>query len=827
MKENDSFNRPSSSKEEIINTPDSMEESLYVMKVELDQGKIEKIKIKPDSNPIKIAYLFCHKHNLEFDSLEYLINKIKQIKENIFSNSKCLKLSSSNINNNKSSIQSSSINSSSKGTIIQSKREVSNNLNYINNIILKTKENGGKILTEKTMENYNNKINKSNPINLDKIKEFNYIKRKKNFSKSSFIINQTIKNVLEDLEKKVNLTNNTVNCDDLNDNKITYEIIKNTMSSNIKQTKLKNFSTLANKKHNNISARNGSEYKINSFNSSKLSNNNNNNNNNNSNNNNNEFNIYANCFHRRPLNQKENREIKYMNNFQIDELLKNNENEVQDKENNVSKIDDNFINNNIIKNSLTYSNLFSEGNETNSNYNLSNSDNYINVENLNNKKNVDVNKKNSNKKDLFFSVNKEININIGPTKSQNLGKTNINILNKDNNNHTLDINNIDKIDEENKKLDIIHIDNHIDLLNNNEEIKVKDEKFLMKKENKKKYNNSNYKLYKNVPMLNLSTDKKISLYNKLYLNKNHKSIQRNTFSLIYKNKLKILSTAPISERFGLSNKIDLSYNNIYNKLNNSKKENISNNNNNNIVSNNNLLKKKLFYKIDRSHHTNIFKSLDYNTVDSSKNIYKYHKTDTEPFPFNNRSKESFTTKNVSITGINYMNNNPSSLYSSYITGKNINVNLSKDIQNKNFGSNGNASKKKQIFTNYMFYLNSFNKKFQNDDTYNNNIKIKDNKEKSFLTNNLFKKFKIMKALEKIFNEYCNDNNVLDAFIILNRKTIPAEIFSPVSFIIKNCNKKGRFVSLKEFVSKGIEIFEKLKTQEQKSIINFKLNDTCI
>ena len=821
MKENDSFNRPSSSKEELINTPESLEESLYVMKVELDQGKIEKIKIKPDSNPIKIAYLFCHKHNLEFDSLEYLINKIKQIKENIFTNSKCLKFSSSNINDNKSSINNSSNNNSSRGVFIQSNREVSNNLNCINNIILKTKENGGKILTEKTMENYNNKINRANPINLDKIKEFNCKKRKKNFSKSSFIINQTIKNVLEDLEKKVNLTSNTVNCDDLNDNKITYEIIKNTMSSNIKQTKLKNFSTSVNKKHTNLSARNGSEYKISSFNSSKLSNNNNNNN---------EFNIYVNCFHRRPLNQKENKDIKYMNNSQIDELLKNNETEVQDKENNVSKIDDNFINNNIIKNSLTYSNLFSEGNETNSNYNLSNSDNYINVENLNNKNNVDTNKYNCNKKDLFFSVNKEININIAPTKSQNLGKNlnNINnILNKEN--QTIDINSIDKINEENKKPDIIHIDNNIDLLNNIEEIKGKDEKFLMKKENKTIYNNSNYKLYKNVPMLNLSTDKKISLYNKLYLNRNQKSIQRNTFSLIYKNKLKVLNTAPISERFGLSNKIDLSYNNIYNKLNNSKKENMSNNNNNNnnIISNNTLLKKKLFYKVDRSHHTNIFKSLDYNTVDSSKNIYKYHKTDTEPFPFNNRSKESFTTKNVSITGINYINNNYSSLYSSFMTGKNINVNVSKDAPNKNFGANGDISKKKQIFTNYMFYLNSLNKKFQNDNTnIDNNIKIKDDKEKSFLTNNLFKKFKIMKSLEKIFNSYCNDNNVLDAFIILNRKAIPSEIYGPVSFIVKNCNKKGRFISLKEFVRKGIDIFEKLKPQEQKSIINFKLNDTC-
>jgi hypothetical protein len=219
--------------------------------------------------------------------------------------------------------------------------------------------------------------------------------------------------------------------------------------------------------------------------------------------------------------------------------------------------------------------------------------------------------------------------------------------------------------------------------------------------------------------------------------------------------------------------------------------------------------------------------LDYNTVDSSKNLHKYHKTDTEPFPFNNRSKESFTTKNISITGINYINNNYSSLYTSYITGKNINSNMSKDAQSKNFGSYGNISKKKQIFTNYMFYLNSFNKKFQNDITNNNNyIKKKDDKEKSFLTNNLYKKFKIMKALEKIFNAYCNDNNVLDAFIILNRKTIPSEIYRPISFIIKNCNKKGRFISLKEFIDKGIEIFEKLNSQEEKSIINFKLNDTC-
>lgn len=821
MKENDSFNRTSSSKEELINTPESMEESLYVMKVELDQGKIEKIKIKPDSNPIKIAYLFCHKHNLGYDSLDYLINKIKQLKGNILTNSKYLKLSSS-INNNKSSICNSSMNNSSKGAFIHSNREVSNHLNNINNIILKTKENGGKTLAEKTMENYNNQINKSNMINIDKIKEFNYMQRRKNFSKSSFIINQTIKNVLEDLEKKVNLTNNTVNCDDLNENKISYEIIKNTMSSNIKETKLKNFSILENKKHNNLSARNGSEYKISGFNSSRLSNSNNNNNNNN-----NEFNIYFNCFHRQPLNQKENRDIKYMSNFKIDELIKNNENEIQDKENNVSKIDDIFLNNNIIKNSLTYSNLFSEGIETNSNYNLSNSDNYINIDDLNNnnKKSTDINKNNYNKKNLLFSINKEININIGPTKSYNLGKriNNINASNKDNNIHIKDINS--KIDEGNKKLDIIHIDNHTNLLNNTQEIKEKDDKFLIKKENKKKYNNSNYKLSKNVPMLNLFSDKKISLYNKLYLNKNHQAIQRNTYSHIYKSNLKVLNTAPISERFGLSNKIDLSYNNIYNKLNNSKKENTSNN----ITSNNNLLKKKFFYKNGRSHHTNLFKSLDYNTIDSSKNIYKYRKTDTEPFSFNNRSKESLTTKNVSITGINYINNNPSSLYSSYMTGKNINVNLSKDAQNKNFGANEYISKKKQIFTNYIFYFNSFNKKYPNEDTNNNeegNIKLKNDQEKTFLTNNFFKKFKIMKALEKIFNDYCNENNVLDAFIILNRKILPSEIYNPISFIIKNCDKKGRFISLKEFVNKGIEIFEKLKTHEQKAIINFKLNDTC-
>ena len=95
-----------------------------------------------------------------------------------------------------------------------------------------------------------------------------------------------------------------------------------------------------------------------------------------------------------------------------------------------------------------------------------------------------------------------------------------------------------------------------------------------------------------------------------------------------------------------------------------------------------------------------------------------------------------------------------------------------------------------------------------------------NSEKSLLANNLLKKYQIMKSLEKIFYLLCNKNNILDAFSNLNRKSIPSNVFEPISFIIKNCNNRQRFICLNDFINKGIELFDKLKGQEQSLIINF-------
>ena len=81
MKENDSLNQQSSEKNKLVNISGLTDESLYIIKIELEQGKPETINITQDSNPVQIAYKFCHKHNLEYDSLEYLCKKIKNIKE--------------------------------------------------------------------------------------------------------------------------------------------------------------------------------------------------------------------------------------------------------------------------------------------------------------------------------------------------------------------------------------------------------------------------------------------------------------------------------------------------------------------------------------------------------------------------------------------------------------------------------------------------------------------------------------------------------------------------------------------------------------------------
>jgi len=66
-------------------------EPIYVMTLELEQGKAEQIKIFSDSEPNELAYAFCKEHDLDYNAHEYLTEKIEvllnQYKNNAEDNS--------------------------------------------------------------------------------------------------------------------------------------------------------------------------------------------------------------------------------------------------------------------------------------------------------------------------------------------------------------------------------------------------------------------------------------------------------------------------------------------------------------------------------------------------------------------------------------------------------------------------------------------------------------------------------------------------------------------------------------------------------------------
>ena len=71
-----------STKEEEMNKLDNNnlnKDPIYIMTLELEKGKPEKIKIYSDSDPMQIASNFCKEHNLDYNGLDYLRNKIEAL----------------------------------------------------------------------------------------------------------------------------------------------------------------------------------------------------------------------------------------------------------------------------------------------------------------------------------------------------------------------------------------------------------------------------------------------------------------------------------------------------------------------------------------------------------------------------------------------------------------------------------------------------------------------------------------------------------------------------------------------------------------------------
>ena len=77
-----------------ISNNDSKKEPIYIMTLELEKGKPEKLKIYSDSDPLQIASDFCKEHNLDYNGLDYLRQKIETLlnENNIKINSKKMKI---------------------------------------------------------------------------------------------------------------------------------------------------------------------------------------------------------------------------------------------------------------------------------------------------------------------------------------------------------------------------------------------------------------------------------------------------------------------------------------------------------------------------------------------------------------------------------------------------------------------------------------------------------------------------------------------------------------------------------------------------------------
>jgi len=66
---------------------ESLEEPLYIMTLELERGRSEKLRIYPNSDPYLLAVQFCQANSLEEDAVKYLTSEIENlINKNKFSN---------------------------------------------------------------------------------------------------------------------------------------------------------------------------------------------------------------------------------------------------------------------------------------------------------------------------------------------------------------------------------------------------------------------------------------------------------------------------------------------------------------------------------------------------------------------------------------------------------------------------------------------------------------------------------------------------------------------------------------------------------------------
>ena len=817
------------------------------MTINIGQHKSEDILVTKYSKPEELAYNFCHNNNLDYKTLNWLIKKIKILQETHFFNRENIFKSLPNTD------------------------KVKDNNNIQNNISIEElqKTNSCTIRKETNLEILSNNGLSSNnsPNEYDKYNSLNSINSNYPFFS---IYNQNIiknNNKTDLCQYNISLLKNRdINIINTSFNNSTNKIIRQTIKRclEIVENEEKPFCSESNSEINKDSkfskiydksfGENGSEIKSGSSSTNNENNINNNklfNHNSNANNFNEEKNISLNTNKDISQIKEENKyynENKY--NYIEDEILLDKESFLSNNKININI--DNSLNNEIqISDHFKDNNLnISKTESNNLTKNIINNSNDFLIDNKNNSTKNEINKN--------LIVSESINVNI---PSSNIKETNLNTIQISKNPYVNDYK--DNLDEKIKTLSksnkikryipkIINYEKTDCLNKRSDSIKNKNISLLkLLNDSYNQKNNYNGKKYKQSPIIygdknnkNFNDNKEIECTPSTYI----KSCKNSLSSLAVSDKNLILTIKDNNLKSGILNLINNGYK--YDELNNIHR----NSNSNTLYGKNNKFvnRTKLCQNIINSNSLNIKpdiinEELENNINNDNKNgnytITKENKTSKYISLLENYHRQNTKFNHYSINN-NYLNrtedikeykknkrylllNNNNEAISglsneSYVHQKNqtniksnnINYHLKKD--------KCHISNKTEYIINDYLKNNLFKREFKLPQTSKINKKTKKYFEIHFLTNNIISKNEIENSFKNIFRYLTKNNNYLDAFSVMNTKTIPSKIYMPIQSVIKSCNNKKRFISENEFVKKGYELFNFFSQNDKISIINFNI-----
>ena len=829
----------------IQNSNEFINNTAIKMTINIGQQKSEDIIVTKYSKPEELAYNFCHNNNLDYKTLNWLIKKIKIIQTNKFVHRK-------NIFKTHPSTDKSKDKNNSQNNISTEELQKTNSCKIRKETNLEILSNNGLSSNNSTNEydKYNtlNSINSNYPlfsiynqniiknnikkelcqcnISLSKNKNINNINTSFNNSTNK-IIRQTIKRCLEIVENEEKPFCSESNSEINKDSKLSklYDKSFGENGSEMKSgsSSINNENIITNNKLFNHNSN------VNYFNEEK----------------NISLNINKDISHIKEENKYYNENN---NNYIEDEIL-------LDKE---SFLSNNKININIensLNNEIQISEHFKDNNlnisKTESNNltknNINNSNDFL-IENKNNSLRNDINKN--------LIVSESINVNI---PSSNIKETNLNTIQISKIPYNNDYK--DNLDQKLKTISksskikgfIPKIKNYekIDCINNRSD-SIKNKSISLLKLLNDSYNQMNNcigKKYKQSPIIygdkknKNFNDKEIECTPSTYI----KSCKNSLSSLAVSDKNLISTIKDNNLKAGILNLINNAYK--YDELNNLHRNSNSNalygkNNkfvnrsklSQNIINSNSLnLKPDIIneelenndykngnYTITKENKTSKYISLleNYHRQNNKFNHYSinnYHNRteDIKEYKKNKMNKRYllFNNNNETISGLSN---------ESYVYQKNQ-TNFKSNKINYHLKKNKcHISNKTEYLINDYLKNNLFKREFKLPQTGKINRKTKKYFEINFLTNNIVSKNEIENSFKNIFNFLTKSNNYLDAFSVMNTKTIPSKIYKPIQSVIKSCNNKKRFISENEFVQKGYELFNFFSQNDKISIINFNI-----